>query len=103
MSECQLTIYTGLNDQTVQINGLTNAAGAAVTGATISGVLNRANSPLPSGTITFADVASQAGNYSGVLTGFNSTAGPAVLVVTGIASGVNFGFSVNVNVVNRVL
>jgi hypothetical protein len=94
----RILIYTGLNDQVIQLTGLVDQTGTAITGATITATLSRAGAVLPNGTVTFTDVPSQAGNYSGTLTGFNGATGPAVLQVTGVHGGVHFGFQANVQV-----
>jgi hypothetical protein len=98
-----LLIFTGGNDQTLQILGLVNAAGTAITGATITASIIRAGAVLPNTTVTFTDVSGQAGNYNGILTGFVGAIGLATLQITGIEGGVNFAFQTNVCVVNRTL
>lgn len=96
-----ITIFTGGNDQILQLTGLVDQAGSAIIGATITAVLARSGSTLPGSSVSFTDVPTQAGNYQGTMTGFNGAAGPATLLVSGNSGGVNFGFQANVNVVPR--
>ena len=101
--ETRLVIFTGGNDQILQLTGLVDQTGTAIVGATITAQLTRAGAPLLSSPVTFTDVPSQAGNYNGTLTGFNGASGTAILQVTGSQNGVNFGFQTNVMVEARFI
>ena len=96
-----IIIFTGGNDQLIQLTGLVDQTGSAVTGATITASLSRSGVALANSTMTFTDVVGQAGNYTGTLSGFNASAGPAILQVSGNHNGVNFGFQANVSITAR--
>lgn len=102
-SKPTLMLYNGGNDQIITLVGLVDQTASAVTGATVTGTLLRASASLPSSSITFTDVPLQAGNYQGILSGFNATPGPCQLQVTGILNNIHFAFTINCNVVARTI
>jgi hypothetical protein len=100
-----ITLYQN-NDQIITLQGITNAQGTAVTGATITGVINdRTGASVANGSMTFGDVAGSPGTYEGNVTAAFS---PAVattytLVVSGSHLGASFTFQTGVSVAVRAI
>jgi hypothetical protein len=99
----KLNLYIN-NDQLLTLTGVVDTTGTPIVGATISSVLLDSKGSVITGTsVTYTDVAGQAGSYSGVLSNLSASPGTGTLQITGTKGAVHFGANVAVVIAARVL